>query len=728
MQTRRLGREGVLSAVAVALVASLAVALDEGSPLRRVVADGMLRASLAFPGEPGGAAAHARIPDVAIVALDPRSLRARPDWPWPRRFHADALRQLKQAGVRAVAFDIDFSSPAGGADDAAFAAALAAQGPAVLASFRQIQEAPGGAQLEIVNRPIGSLADAAAATGSVVVPVEPDGVVRFAPRVTTLGGRSIPSLAAAALSVATGLESADPDPIAIDYRRAHPDVPVLSMVDVIEGRFDRERVAGRVVFVGATAAEFQDLWSTPLGPARAGVWIQAMAYRTLAAEARGRTRLSYASPLERMLGIWLLSFAAAAIGTASHARRLVGLAALALAIGVGSMALLVGRGVLIDPVVPAATLAIHYALGLEGVRRRFRAGLEARDGSLSALVRVGEATASDAEGDGLATALALLGDVVDARGVALLRAGEDGRLDGRKLEWRRDGHDPVGCLDTAAEVLSAGRARIFEHGLPGGGGPGVAVYTPLHAGGSTVGVLVVERSAERPLDATQLRTIATVGAQLALSADNLRLIDGLRRTFETSIEAIGAAVEARDGYTESHCRRLAVFATRMAQRLGLSEEEIESIRLGALLHDVGKIGIQDAVLLKPGGFEPAERAEMESHADLGHGIIRQIHGMSDTTAACVRHHHEKWDGTGYPDRLSGEGIPIGARIVAVVDVWDALSTARPYKEAFAPEKVHEILSKGRGSHFDPALVDLFLKILDEEGEEMLALVQRGNSR
>jgi putative nucleotidyltransferase with HDIG domain len=493
------------------------------------------------------------------------------------------------------------------------------------------------------------------------------------------------------------------------------------MVDVLEGRFDPRQVAGRVVFVGATAAELQDLWSTPLGPARPGVWIQAMAYRTLAAEAGGERVLAYASPLERIALSVALSFVAAALFTASHGRRLAGLGALAGGVVAGSLALLAVRGLLVDPVVPAGVLALHYALGLEGVRRRVGASLRERDVSLATLLRVGESTAKS-DGDGLSMALSLLGDVVDARGVALLRSRPDGALDGRRLEWRRRGDAAVGCAATAGEVLAARRTRLFEGRLPGGGGTGVAVYTPLFAGSAAVGVLVVEREAPEPLDATQLRTIATVGAQLALSAENLRLIDGLRRTFDSSIEAMASAVEARDGYTESHCRRLAIFASRMAQRLGLPEEEVESIRLGALLHDVGKIGIRDSVLLKGGRFDAQERMEMQRHAPLGHQIIRRIHGMTDTTAACVRHHHEWWDGSGYPDGLSGEEIPVAARIVAVVDVWDALSTARPYKEAFPQGRVREILAKGRGAQFDPTLVDLFLRVLDEEGEEMLALL------
>jgi putative nucleotidyltransferase with HDIG domain len=256
----------------------------------------------------------------------------------------------------------------------------------------------------------------------------------------------------------------------------------------------------------------------------------------------------------------------------------------------------------------------------------------------------------------------------------------------------------------------------------------VAVYSPLYAGEVPIGVLVVERDRAEPLDQTQLRTIATVGTQLALSAHNLRLLDDLRTTFDSSIEAIASAVEARDGYTQKHCRRLATFSTLMAHRLGLGEAEIEAIRLGALLHDVGKVGIRDEILLKPGRFSDAERDEMRRHAAIGHGIISGIHGLHATTLACVRHHHERWDGTGYPDRLRAEETPLGARIVAVVDVWDALSTARPYKPALDQQRVRSILRKDRGSHLDPSLVDLFLALLDQEGDELLGMIDRTEAR
>lgn len=716
---------GIASFLGVSLAAGLAIVAGGLAVLQRPAADALVRLAARHPPEP-----PAGLPDVALVAIDPQSLRAHPDWPWPRHLYAETIRRLDAAGARSVAFDVDFSTPRDARGDAELARAVAESGRVVLAAFRQLQKLPGGAELEIASLPTPELARGAASLGSVLVPVDPDGVVRQAPRTSSIAGESLRSLAGAALDVALELPPRPEPPggrIEIDYRRAGPPIPRISIASVLEGRFDPRDVAGRIVLVGATAAEFQDLWSTPLGPARPGVWIQALALRTLAAERAGAPTLATAGAGVQIAWVTWLSLLGAMLATATPRRRLAGLTVLVFGAPAASALLVVTRGLLLDPVLPLAVIGAHYALGLEVVRSRFGRRLAERDLSLSMLHRVGEATVGPGSSDGLRLALGLLGDVVDACGVALLGASSGGELDGQRLEWRRRGRGSVGDEETARRVLALQRSRVFQGRLPGAGARrGHAVYLPLLAGSTPVGVLVVEREGPAPLDATQLRTVATVGAQMALSAENLRLIAELRSTFDSSVEAIASAVEARDGYTESHCRRLAVFSASMASRLGLPDEEVEAIRLGALLHDVGKIGIRDEVLLKPGRFSPEERAQMETHSVIGHRIVAPIQGLSQTTLSCVRGHHERWDGSGYPDRLVGHEIPLGARIVSVVDVWDALSTERPYKPAYPQERVLDILYKGRGVQFDPDMVDLFLRVLEEEGEEMLALVERGD--
>jgi HD-GYP domain-containing protein (c-di-GMP phosphodiesterase class II)/CHASE2 domain-containing sensor protein len=717
MAMRKLWRILAIACTSAALGTALSATRAVES-VDRPLLDASIRLAARFQPPP-----LADLPDVTLVEIDPRSLRAFPEWPWSRARYAELTQRLFAANARVVVFDIDLSTARDAAGDSAFADAIRAGGPVVLAALRQRQQVAGVGALEIVNWPIAALLDAGARVGHVVVPIDSDGVVRRAYAAAELGGRRVDSLPLAALRQIGSRPAPLPTAVhRIDFRRAAPPVPQLSFADVVENRFDPAAVAGRVVFVGATASEFQDLWTTPIGPARAGVWIQAIEYRALAAAAEGAEPLTTPSLGLRFALLCLLAAAAQALSGARAALRLGGFAALS----GGTVALCacapLAASVLLSPAVPLATLAAHYAAGIERVRRTLGVRLASRELSLATLHDVGESTAQVADEFGIEASLVLLGRVVNAHAVALLRATPAGRLDGSRADWRPHGELAAVDVATAEDVLRRRALRSLSE-IPGRPGvPGRAIYVPLLAGRVAVGVLVVESRATQGLADLELRTVATVASQLALTVRSLRLMEELRATLDASVEAIASAVEARDGYTEMHCRRLALFSVSMARRLELPPEEIEAIRLGALLHDVGKIGVRDHILLKAGRFSPDERVEMERHVEIGHRIVLPISGLADTTSACVRHHHEKWDGSGYPDRLAREAIPLGARIVAVVDVWDALSTARPYKPAYPQAKVREILEKDRGVHFEPALVDLFLRVLDEEGDEMLALI------
>lgn len=709
------------AALGIAALAGLAELGGGFRFVQRPAADALLRLASTVP-----PAVPASVPDVAVVAIDARSQGAfGGDWPWPRSRFGEIVLQLDRAGARAVAFDVDFSTSREPAEDAAFARAIASSGRVVLSAHREFQQLEGVGELEVASLPLPRFAEGSAAIGAALVEIDLDGVIRRAFHSRTLAGEQMPTLAEAALSVALeetpeGRSSAA---FPIDYRRFRPAIPVLSIVDVFGGRFDPANVAGRVVLIGATAAEFQDLWTTPLGPNMPGVTVQALALRTLAAQRAGATTLHHTPLSSRIALIALWSLLAGAIGLLSQLQRTIGLGLLLAATPSAAGVLLATTGWLLDPVVPSLTVVAHYAIGLEAVRRRLGRHLAERELELSTLFTVGEATTQPSSEHGLDVALALLGDVVRASGVGLLRTNQNGELDGARLEWRRRGQRAVGDVGTATIVLADRQTRIFEGQIPGREEVGgLAVYVPLFTGENAVGVLVVEQEVATPLSDMQLRTIATVGTQLALSVDNLRLLNRLQATFRSSIAALASAVEARDGYTEQHCRRLAVFSVMMAERLGLSDDEIEAIELGALLHDVGKIGIRDELLLKDCRLDPSERIEIEKHTVIGHRIVEPIHGISPTTISCVRHHHERWNGTGYPDGLAREEIPLGARIVAIVDVWDALSTERPYKRAYPQHRVREILKKDSGVRFEPALLDLFLEILDERGEELLQLI------
>ena len=173
------------------------------------------------------------------------------------------------------------------------------------------------------------------------------------------------------------------------------------------------------------------------------------------------------------------------------------------------------------------------------------------------------------------------------------------------------------------------------------------------------------------------------------------------------VTALANAVEAKDAPTERHCERLALLAARLGQRLDLSPAELDAVTYGALLHDVGKIGVPDRVLTKAGPLSDEEWALVRRHPDIGERICAPLESFA-AFGPIIRHHHERWDGTGYPDGIRGEATSVGARIVGIVDAFDAMTHDRPYRRALTTEQALEELRHGAGRQFDPELARLFV--------------------
>jgi HD-GYP domain-containing protein (c-di-GMP phosphodiesterase class II) len=244
------------------------------------------------------------------------------------------------------------------------------------------------------------------------------------------------------------------------------------------------------------------------------------------------------------------------------------------------------------------------------------------------------------------------------------------------------------------------------------------------AGAVALAVAIVLATAAilHPIVARLLRRLETL---------SLSLLDANLET----LGVLGSAIAKRDSDTDAHNFRVTAYAARLGEAAGLRGDEMRALLKGAFLHDVGKLGIRDAVLLKPGKLDAAEFGEMKRHVAHGLDIVGRSGWLRDATPV-VGHHHEKWDGSGYGDGLEGESIPLPARVFAVADVFDALTSRRPYKEPMSVEEAMAIVEKGRGSHFDPQVLDLFtgmakelyLRFACDEGEaahaEVKALQER----
>ena len=224
------------------------------------------------------------------------------------------------------------------------------------------------------------------------------------------------------------------------------------------------------------------------------------------------------------------------------------------------------------------------------------------------------------------------------------------------------------------------------------------------------GCLVVNApDGEAGFSTQKLRLLSGLSHQAKLALQNARNFARLRRTMFSTVEALANAAEANDRYTSTHAREIKDLALQVATQMELPAERMEQLELGALFHDIGKIGVATSILRKRGPLSPEEREQIEKHPEWGERILSPIDELADVRPI-VRHCHERWDGAGYPDALAGDDIPLESRIIFVCDAFHAMTTERPYRKALPVEEAARRLREGAGSQFDPAVVDVFLQL------------------
>jgi len=253
-------------------------------------------------------------------------------------------------------------------------------------------------------------------------------------------------------------------------------------------------------------------------------------------------------------------------------------------------------------------------------------------------------------------------------------------------------------------------------------GENFAAYfiAPLVTKNKLLGALEIYHRSPLKINAEWLKFLETLAGQAAIAIDNATLLSDLQRSndelalaYETAIEGWARALELRDKETEGHTRRVTTMSERLARGMGIDDEALRHMRRGAMLHDIGKMGIPDSILLKPDQLTPDEEQIMRQHPGYAYNLLKGISYLREDLDIPYCH-HEKWDGTGYPRGLKGEEIPLPARIFAIADVYDALTSDRPYRKAWEHQKTIEYITSQSGSHFDPQIVEAFLKMLSED--------------
>ncbi|HEX2999358.1 MAG TPA: CHASE2 domain-containing protein [Armatimonadota bacterium] len=665
---------------------------------------------------------------VLIVAVDEKTLGIGEyqQWPLPRSAYVPLVRLMQKTGARCTGFDLRFEDRDPG-EDQKLAAAMRRAGnvylgvrfdpqtapltPAtdlahtVLDRSRLGMEAVSNSGTNIVMKgaalPPRSLSDTARNLGSITILPEVDGVVRRFPLVTPYvrpGAphgpvhlyASLPLLMAADIlkvplnkvrvrlgeCVEIGshrIPINESGEMVINYYGGYRSLYHLSLVDVVRGVYPPSCFHDKAVILGNTASGGFDIQITPYGGQYPGVEAQATVLQNIL----DGTVIKPAFP---WVNCFFLLAAALTVG-AARARKLpfqCGVfAAVMLGVILVSYWLLAAHAVWIELARPLLAVILAFA----GI-------------TLSTFL---EAQAEQARVQGAVDALAEVSQ-------ALVYA-----------------HQPAELLPALekglARVLNRDRVQLLvkdawlrEQLLPGVSAEASSYSTavPILLRGKSVGQLALPPAGKA--DDPDLLTAATTFAALAL--EDTALQEETRDYFFNLTMMLAEMIESKDHYTAGHCSRVMQYAGAIGAKLGLSSEAMDELRYAALLHDVGKIGVAEAILNKPGALTPAEHEEMHRHPELGRQWLhreRRLRGISELVAA----HHEYWNGTGYPAGLSGDAIPLGSRIVAVADVWDALTSDRPYRAAMGADAARRIIEQGAGRQFDPRVASVFLALLDE---------------
>lgn len=266
-----------------------------------------------------------------------------------------------------------------------------------------------------------------------------------------------------------------------------------------------------------------------------------------------------------------------------------------------------------------------------------------------------------------------------------------------------------------------GTGRATEVGYAdSSSGEGVLLGVPLKLRDHSIGVIAVFRdSAAKAFAEDDEMLLSSIGSQVAVAIENYRLNLDMERTYVETIMALALAVEAKDPYSAGHSKRVGFYATQIGEQLGLDADTLGTLNDAGVLHDIGKIGIKDEILLKPTPLTHEEEKIMQQHSLIGEAIVKPVRSLHKVVVL-IRHHHERYNGTGYPSGLKGEEIPLGSRILSVADTYDAMVTDRPYRKRLSVDHAKMELKKCAGVQYDPKIVEAFVRVLEEKAQRLAA--------
>ena len=283
-----------------------------------------------------------------------------------------------------------------------------------------------------------------------------------------------------------------------------------------------------------------------------------------------------------------------------------------------------------------------------------------------------------------------------------------------EIEINKKTQDFFGNLQTTAAQIANGNDELSTQFGP------ATIVEPILKDGSTIGVLIAanKQGDDFTASSVDIKLISATATQLGKFLENALLYEDLNATFLGTLEALTTSIDAKDKYTCGHSQRVALLTSQLAQAYGLDSDQVERCRIAGLVHDIGKIGVPENVLLKQGGLTDDEFVTIQKHPEIGAHILRDIPQMEDILGG-VLHHHEKYDGSGYPYGLSGNDIPLIARLISLADTFDAMSSSRTYRNAMTRQSVLEEMKVVSGTQFDPELAEVFFNLDFSLWEKMM---------
>ncbi len=694
--------------------------------------------------------------DIVLVVIDKESLKRFPQWPWPRHYYAEVITSLKQGGAKIIGLDFDFSSESFPSEDQQLVQAVSKAGNVILAAFHEDKIVAGDLQIKSESLPFPALSDAALGIGSILFPVDADGKIRRGQWLDAIQGEPMYSLGveisrhvfdasgkkitmAKENTIQIGpqtLQLQSDGTFYIQFLQPSEKYTTISFADVLEKRVDPTLFKDKLIIVGGTAIELRDIWAAPFG-LTPGVEIQANTLQTLLS---GQTfyRLPVWMTLLFILGsVCLLEGSTTASFKQTPLKRLSPFTFLSIsAIGISFIYLFsalyafIQHGFIFDLVPVLLTLLVHYLFLSFTMNLVASRSVQMKTMHLSTLNTVSTLSLKEQPLDRSVTFIfEMIKEFLSVQLMILEIYNPKEHTFIKRLIKSTSENDTPDELTQECQtyVQKAYTSKTFiivsnlKNILLSDKTPRKKIksslFVPLLSHGKEIGVLHLHSLKPNPFDEESVKLLYTVTNQLAMNIENLDLIKEVNQLLNSSIEAFSSALELRDNETEGHSQRVAAYASEVGKLMGLEGHELESLHQGSLLHDIGKIGIPDAILRKPAKLDFNEMETMKNHPEYGYHMLKKAMFPEDI-AKILLHHHEQFDGSGYPGGLIGDQIIIYSRIFAVVDTFDAILSNRPYRKGQPYEKAIDEIFRCSGSQFDPKVVDAFIKVPQEQLTEI----------